>query len=118
MTKALVCGGRDFNNAKMLYEALDKMELSQIIHGAAKGADSLAGQYAKSRSIACQTYPANWKPQGPTGPLDRGAGFKRNQKMLDQGQPDLVIAFPGGNGTRNMAKIAAAQGFKVIKIGW
>ena len=118
MTKALVCGGREFNDAKLLYEALDQMTLDYIIYGAASGADSLAGRYAKSRNIPCKAYPANWRPKGPQGPVNRGAGFQRNQQMLDQGQPDLVIAFPGGNGTRNMVKIAEQQGFKVIKIGW
>jgi hypothetical protein len=30
--------------------------------------------------------------------------------MLDQGKPDLVVAFPGGRGTANLVKQARAAG--------
>jgi hypothetical protein len=36
--------------------------------------------------------------------------------MLDVGKPDLVIAFPGGNGTAHMVGIAKAAGITVIKV--
>lgn len=37
----------------------------------------------------------------------------RNRRMLDEGRPDLVVAFPGGPGTRNMVKLARAHGILV-----
>ena len=33
--------------------------------------------------------------------------------MLDEGKPDLVVAFPGGPGTQNMVNISRQQGFEV-----
>lgn len=44
-----------------------------------------------------------------------GAGPMRNRQMLDE-KPDLVVAFAGGSGTRNMIDIARRAGVKVIVV--
>ena len=36
--------------------------------------------------------------------------------MLDEGKPDLVIAFPGGRGTADMVRKANRAGVKVVEI--
>jgi hypothetical protein len=36
--------------------------------------------------------------------------------MLDDGTPDLVVAFPGGRGTTNMIRQATERGFEVIVV--
>ena len=36
--------------------------------------------------------------------------------MLDEGKPDLVIAFPGGKGTADMARRAREAGIEVIEV--
>ena len=41
------------------------------------------------------------------------AGPKRNQQMLDEAKPDMVVAFPGGKGTAHMRQIAKAAGVPV-----
>jgi predicted Rossmann-fold nucleotide-binding protein len=41
----------------------------------------------------------------------------RNQQMIDDGKPDVVIAFPGGSGTADMIRRAEAAGVKVIRMG-
>jgi hypothetical protein len=43
------------------------------------------------------------------------AGPIRKQQMLDEGKPDLVVAFPGGRGTAHMVRIARAAGIEVIE---
>lgn len=40
----------------------------------------------------------------------------RNQKMLDEGRPDLIVAFPGGRGTADMVKRGIAAGVPVLNI--
>lgn len=50
------------------------------------------------------------------GPLDRSAGPKRNQRMLDKGKPDLVLAFPGGDGTADMVRKAKSAGVPIIEV--
>lgn len=62
-----------------------------VIEGEADGADSLARDACKD--IWCaepEPHPANWYPDGET--LDRGAGHKRNQEMVNTGA-DVCIAF-------------------------
>jgi hypothetical protein len=112
--KVLVCGGRDFHDAARVHSVLDhyhaQRPFSFIIHGAAPGADSLAGQWALLRDVAQQAFPADWNKHG------RAAGPKRNAQMLAEGKPDVVIAFPGERGTRNMIDQARAAGVPVIEV--
>lgn len=105
--KLLICGGRDFNDWKSLHQTLSKINaehgISCIIHGGALGADSLANDWASLYHIPVHIYKANWNLHG------RNAGILRNQQMLDEGKPDLVIAFPtGGPGTNHMISISRA----------
>lgn len=110
--RVLVCGGRDFNEYESLEYFLDAFraenDVSVVIHGAARGADSMAGEWAKSRGIPVIVFPADWNRHG------RAAGPIRNKKMLDEGKPNLVISFPGGRGTANMMEQARAAGVPVM----
>ncbi len=111
MFRVLVCGGRDYSDYSALCAALDHLLSARlpnvvIIHGAAPGADSLAGQYAVDRGLACEAFPADWQTHG------RAAGPIRNARMLAEGKPDAVVAFPGGRGTANM--IAQAEAARVV----
>lgn len=111
--KILVCGGRDFNDVAYLEEVLNGIlaisKVDIIIEGEAKGADTLARNWADKNNISVDKYPADWDKNG------KSAGFKRNEQMLIEGKPDLVVAFPGGNGTRHMIKIAKKHGFPVLE---
>ena len=109
--KVLVCGGRGFYKESLVIETLDSIHaetpITLIIEGGAKGADELARVWARRRKVPNQTYEANWLKLG------KDAGFQRNQQMLDEGKPDLVIAFPGGAGTDMMVGLAKKQGIEV-----
>jgi hypothetical protein len=111
--KLLVCGGRDFNDTPFAYDQIQRLNPSAIIHGKARGADSIAGLYAKEFGIPCIEVPANWDFYG------KRAGFLRNKWMIDFCSPDHVLALPGGNGTANMVELSHEAGIKVMewKIG-
>jgi len=113
--RVLVCGGRAFADRHYLFSVLDGIHRAEriklIIHGAAPGADSLAEAWAKSREIPYVGVPAQWKRIG------RSAGPQRNDYMLAQGSPDMVIAFPGDKGTADMTRRAAAAGVKIVAAG-
>jgi len=111
--RVLVCGGREYDDWFVLDDRLKaNVPLgSTIIEGGAKGADFLARVWAKYSGMPYEEYPANWKKHG------RAAGGIRNQQMLDEGKPDLVIAFPGGTGTADMVRRSKKTGVKVIEIG-
>jgi hypothetical protein len=105
--RVLVCGGRDYSDSEYLFQALDAVNPDEICHGGARGADELAGAWAKSRSIKCKVFHADWAKHG------KGAGPIRNKQMLVEFKPDCVIAFPGGRGTANMISQAQKAGIPV-----
>jgi len=107
--RALVCGGRDFDDYDFVSKVLDFYDPDTVIHGGARGADSLAHQWAQNRCVTVESYPANWHRDG------KAAGPIRNVRMLTEGKPDVVIAFPGGKGTEHMVKIAKAKGIQVLQ---
>lgn len=43
-------------------------------------------------------------------------GPLRNQRMLEEGKPDLVVAFPGGGGTKDMVRRAAKAGVPIHEV--
>lgn len=84
-----------------------------LIHGDAKGADQLSEQVLKrdfKGGFIVERYPADWNRN------KKSAGPIRNQRMLDEGKPDLVIAFPGGKGTAHMVKIAREANIEVKEV--
>jgi hypothetical protein len=110
--KVLVCGGRDYFNSKRLESVLDTIDaekaITAIVHGAYRGADLLAQAWALKREVVYIGVPAKWRRMGPR------AGPERNQRMLDDWGPfDLVVAFPGGDGTADMVRRASAAGVQV-----
>lgn len=109
--RVLVCGGRDYRDARHLYRVLDRLspKPSIIIHGDYSGADELAKKWARLRGVGDAPFPANWAKHG------RAAGPLRNQQMIDEGVPDLVVAFPGGTGTADMVRRAKVCGIKVVE---
>lgn len=86
---------------------------SMVIHGAARGADTLADEWAARKGIDRLACPADWN-----GPLKKGAGFARNQSMLEDHKPDIVVAFAGGNGTADMVRRALSANVPVFMENW
>lgn len=109
--RVLVCGGRTFDNWRIVRGTLNKLDPAPtvIIQGGAPGADSLAAKYADVHGIPLVTYPALWKQGRKAGPI-------RNAFMLQDSRPDIVVAFPGGRGTDNMIKLAETANVFVLKI--
>lgn len=116
--KLLVCGGRTYGQRVGESDTLDRAlsafasghDVTLVVHGAARGADSLAGEWARLHGVDVVEYPAEWNKYG------RSAGFKRNKQMLDAESPDWVIAFPGGTGTNMMVNLALQAGVPVWRV--
>lgn len=107
--RVLVCGGRAYVNYAHVFTTLRNIPITTIIHGVAAGADSLAHRYAREQQIPVEIYHALWHVYG------KAAGSLRNQQMLDEGKPDLVVAFSGGKGTADMIHRALQAGVKVLR---
>jgi len=121
--KILVCGGRKYGYKLESSRWVKDMEVwnkgidliksykpTTIISGKAKGGDELGEHAAKTLSIPVEEYPADWYRHG------KAAGHIRNQQMLDEGKPDLVIAFSGGKGTENMLIRSKKAGVEVVEV--
>lgn len=110
--KVLVCGGRRFRDAALLREILDKIHMLNpiklLVNGGAAGADTLAASWAVRNLVPVKTEFAEWNRYG------NDAGPIRNKLMLDRYAPDLVVAFEGGSGTKNM--LIQAQRAKVKRV--
>lgn len=125
--RILVCGGRTYGVPLLRYASTDERKadtprwqgqrarlfaaltavhrrvgIAEIIHGAARGADTLAGLWARSNGVACSAFPVDHVKDGPWP----GAGYFRNKRMYRETHPDMVLAFPGGKGTGHMVQIA------------
>lgn len=139
--RILVCGGRNFANPKPYdHSEENKPQMDQyrfvqrtldriaerysrevrddlwlptdivIIEGGARGADTAARDWAIYNYAQSLTYKADWKK------YPEAAGVIRNQQMLNEGKPDLIVAFPGGKGTTDMVRRAKKANIKVIEI--
>lgn len=118
----LLCGSRDWNDFITIKTYLEKLNNSDnqiqkpitIIHGGCKGADSIAGYIAAQLGFQVRVYKADWSKYG------KAAGPIRNQQMLDEGKPNLVVAFHNAledsKGTLDMVTRAKKIGIDVIII--
>ncbi len=116
MLRVLVCGSRTWREQQPIREALERLpEGSTVIHGAARGADEIAGIIAKQLGLEVLAFPADWEKHG------KAAGPIRNTQMLREGRPHQVIAFTRdlsqSRGTANMVRQAKAAGVPVKVIG-
>lgn len=92
-----------------------------LINGQAWGVDLSSSEWCLMNKIKFIEYPAKWTKYG------KAAGPIRNQLMLDKevgvtlfNKPivdnTLLIAFPGGKGTKDMTNRARKLGMEVIEV--
>lgn len=109
--RVLICGSRTWRDSGPIQAILRQYAAAgetTVIHGAARGADSLAGFYARSLRMEVVEFPADWS-------MGKRAGYVRNNQMLIEGKPDVVWAFVDkplteSKGTKMMVDIARTAG--------
>ena len=113
LIKLIIAGGRDFRDYEYMKQECDYMlkvllETCKIdiVSGGARGADSLAIEYAREREYPVKIMKANWDEHG------KSAGYIRNQEMANYASH--VIAFWDGKsrGTKHMIDIANKDGLR------
>jgi hypothetical protein len=115
--RVLVCGDREWTASEPIATLLNLCPPNTVvIHGAARGADTIAGRLATELGFEVQPYPADWSKHG------KAAGPIRNSQMLAEGQPDEVHAFhnniDASRGTKDMVEKARKAGVPVIVHTW
>ena len=100
--RILCCGDRHWKDYYVIHARLSvyKDKDVTIIHGNALGADRMSAQVAIELGLSIKSFQAEWARYG------KAAGPIRNQRMLDEGRPDLVLAFHNdirnSKGTKDM----------------
>lgn len=106
MTYAII-GSRDFNDYDLLVNILSNFQITKIVSGGARGADSLARRYANENNIELQEFLPDWNKYG------KKAGFIRNKDIVINA--DYVIAFWDclSKGTLSSINIAKQNNIKI-----
>ncbi len=103
-------GGRRFSHRAVVWAALDRVLAKHgpfvLVHGAARGADSLGAAWGAARGLTVDPFPADWAAH------PRRAGPIRNAAMLAAGL-DAAVGFPGGSGTADMERRLVRAGVPV-----
>lgn len=117
--RVLVTGSRDWTDTQLIWTALQSECLLAaeehrpmvVVHGAARGVDSLAERWAYRNLVAVERHPAQWRQNGVYNPQ---AGLLRNRKMVSLGA-DVCLAFirSGSRGASHCARLAEQAGIPV-----
>jgi YspA, cpYpsA-related SLOG family len=106
--RVLVTGSRTWTDYSAILDALSEVASEHaavvVVHGAAKGADSLAARAARELGLQTEPHPADWS-------AGRGAGYARNARMVQLGA-DLYLAFikSGSRGASHCSTLADQAG--------
>lgn len=107
--KLIIAGGRDFDNEELMLKSLNWYQITEVVCGKAKGADSLGEKLANKFQIPVVAFPADWEKNG------KAAGPIRNVEMGNYA--DALIAFWDGKskGTKHMIDYMKKLG-KPVKV--
>lgn len=102
---------RELLVAKLLEIMARRGRFRLVRTGGGRGADWFADNWARLQDLVRETVLPNWDKFGKAaGPI------RNNGMLLRDPRPNLVIAFPGDNGTADMVDKAFAAGIEVIQI--
>ena len=116
--RVLVTGSRDWTDRDAIRDALsaidgncDPADSLTLVHGAARGADSIAADIAANIGWNVEAHPADWERHG------KRAGFIRNEEMVKLGA-DVCLAFikDGSRGAMMCAGLAEKAGISVERV--
>ena len=102
--RVLVCGSRNWTDYAVIERRMEALPpWTVIIEGEARGVDKAARQIAKHLGLEVVPFSAKWEKYG------KAAGRIRNQQMLDEGKPDMVLAFLMSDSVGTKDMIARAR---------
>ena len=124
--RVIIAGSRDFNDYDLLKKsAIDIFnkktmlpDLSRIVSGGARGADTLGERFAKEFGLDVKRFIPDWDGLG------KRAGYVRNAEMAKFAVEDdnygVLIAFWDGKsrGTKHMIDLANKYGLEVHVVNY
>ncbi len=123
--KTIIAGGRKGTTRKNVFDAANQCgwDITEVVSGAAKGADTFGEEWAKENSIKIKRFKPDWKDlshpnavvkEGPYGKYDATAGIRRNKEMGDYAEALVAIWDGKSTGTKNMIEYAKSKNLKVF----
>ncbi len=110
--RVAVVGSRFYTDYDYMKASLDAIggadKINVIISGGARGADSLGERYARENGIEFVLFAADWNKHG------KAAGPIRNKQLIEEGKPELVVAFNPGKGTKDTISRAEQNNIEVV----
>ena len=97
--RVLVCGSRNLDDANVVRAKLDSVRERiggapmRVVLGDGRGADEHALRWATDAGVPADVYEADWKNE------NRSAGYRRNERMLEETDAHLLVAFPRNEDT-------------------
>lgn len=90
--KVAIIGSRSFSDydffVKEIESAVPISDITAIVSGGARGADSLGARFGQDYVIPTEIYMADWQKHG------KAAGFIRNSEIVKNS--DIIVAFWDG----------------------
>ena len=110
--KVIVAGSRSITCAAFVDRAIRQsgFVITEVVCGMAAGVDLLGKDWADERHIPVKEMPADWRPNEQ---YDRGAGFRRNERMAEYAEALIAVWNNRSPGTRNMIQVACEKGLRV-----
>lgn len=118
--RVLIFGSRDWTDQFPIWCVLNGYRSDDLpmtlVNGRGRGADAIAWEWAKLNSVDRDPYPAEWTKLG------RAAGPIRNQRMVDEGKPEVAWGFvtrplPASRGSFDMAQRLWAANIETYIVG-
>jgi hypothetical protein len=98
--KLIIAGSRhmQWSSAPLIELAVQEsgFEVTEVVCGMAKGADTLGRMWAEFNGIPVKKFPADWNKYG------KAAGPIRNGEMKDYADGLIVFIWDGSRGSENM----------------
>lgn len=120
--RLLITGSRNWPFPEDIHDAIveacSKLDVKYfkhviLVHGGAKGADTIAAEFGEMLGMTIEEHPADWKRHG------KKAGYIRNAEMADLGA-DLCLAFiyNRSRGATMMKNLCHKAGIPVEEYSW
>lgn len=115
--KLLIAGSRNYYDYEEFSDIMNfihkKYNITEIVSGGARGADTLAERWSKKNNISIKIFKANWDMYG------KSAGFIRNTEMhnyLSQFENRMCLCFWDGQsrGTAHNFNLCKNNNTKLI----
>ena len=94
------------SNASYIFDCT----IDRVIHGAARGIDTMAAQWATKRGKIVDAFPAEWERLG------RSAGYQRNHTIVKECDMGIVVWDRSSQGSLHTYNLLLASGKPTVLV--